>query len=97
MDLPGLTETVESSYAIVSNTLIELAPQAYVSCVQNSDDCGCSGGCEGAIAELAYNYYLLLFTTIYYYIYYYSLPFTTIYDYLRPLWLKFCALEVGSP
>lgn len=50
------TETVESVYAINSSTLLELAPQAYVSCMKNPDDCGGTGGCGGAIAELAYNF-----------------------------------------
>lgn len=50
------TETVESQYAIASGNLIELAPQVYVSCMKNPQDCGGTGGCEGAIAELAFNY-----------------------------------------
>jgi len=50
------TESVESAYAIASGTLIELAPQTYVSCMKNPEQCGGTGGCEGAIAELAFNY-----------------------------------------
>lgn len=50
------TETVESAYAVASGNLIELAPQTYVSCMANPDQCGGSGGCQGAIAELAFNY-----------------------------------------
>lgn len=50
------TETVESAYAVASGTLLELAPQVYVSCMSNPDKCGGTGGCEGAIAELAFNY-----------------------------------------
>lgn len=50
------TETVESAYAVASGTLLELAPQVYVSCMGNPDKCGGTGGCEGAIAELAFNY-----------------------------------------
>merc|ERR1719460_2073995 len=50
------TETVESAYAVATGDLVELAPQAYVSCMANPDNCGGSGGCEGAIAELAFNY-----------------------------------------
>jgi cathepsin L len=50
------TETVEAHYAIASGKLVELAPQTYVSCMKNPDSCGGTGGCEGAIAELAFNY-----------------------------------------
>lgn len=51
------TATVESAYAIASQTAPPvLAPQAYVSCMKNPDACGGTGGCEGAIAELAFNY-----------------------------------------
>jgi len=50
------TETMESAYAVASGNLIELAPQTLVSCMANPDDCGGSGGCQGAIAELAFNY-----------------------------------------
>lgn len=50
------TETVESAYAVASGNLVELAPQTYVSCMSNPDQCGGSGGCAGAIAELAFNY-----------------------------------------
>jgi cathepsin L len=50
------TETVESAYAMATGTLLELAPQVYVSCMGNPDQCGGTGGCEGAIAELAFNY-----------------------------------------
>lgn len=50
------TETVESAYARATGDLVELAPQAFVSCMANPDQCGGSGGCEGAIAELAFNY-----------------------------------------
>merc|ERR1712216_342229 len=45
----------ESHYAIATGTLLELAPQAYVNCVVNSQHCGGSGGCQGATPELAYN------------------------------------------
>lgn len=48
-------ETLESFYAIASGKLIELAPQAFVDCVVNPDSCGGTGGCSGAIPELAYN------------------------------------------
>mmetsp|Transcript_42836 Transcript_42836/g.77838 ORF Transcript_42836/g.77838 Transcript_42836/m.77838 type:complete len:364 (-) Transcript_42836:189-1280(-) len=48
-------ETVESHHAIYNGELVELAPQAYVNCVENPDHCGGTGGCEGATMELAYN------------------------------------------
>lgn len=51
------TQSVESAFAIATNgTLLELAPQTYVSCMQNPQMCGGKGGCEGAIPELAFNY-----------------------------------------
>jgi len=50
------TESVESAYAIASGKLLELAPQTYVSCLKNPAQCGGTGGCEGAIAELAFNF-----------------------------------------
>lgn len=51
------TATVESAYAIATQTPpVVLSPQAYVSCMKNPDGCGGTGGCEGAIAELAFNY-----------------------------------------
>jgi len=49
------TETVESHYAIASGKLVELAPQTYVNCVENPNECGGTGGCEGATMELAFN------------------------------------------
>jgi len=49
------TECVESHYMIASQDDIVLAPQYYVNCVQNPQSCGGTGGCEGAIAELAFN------------------------------------------
>lgn len=49
------TETVESHYQIASGKLVELAPQTYVNCVQNPNQCGGTGGCEGATMELAFN------------------------------------------
>lgn len=50
-------ETIESHAAIHLGTpLMELAPQQFVDCVQNPDQCGGTGGCEGATAELAFAY-----------------------------------------
>lgn len=50
-------ETIESHAAIqLGIKAMELAPQQLVDCVQNLDQCGGTGGCEGATAEVAYNY-----------------------------------------
>jgi len=49
------TECMESHYMIAAQENIVLAPQYYVNCVQNPNHCGGTGGCEGAIAELAFN------------------------------------------
>ena len=50
------TETVESNVAINTGTLLELAPQEYVSCAPNPDHCGGTGGCQGSTQWLAFNY-----------------------------------------
>lgn len=49
---------LETHFALHSpnNTIDVLSTQELVSCVQNPDQCGGTGGCEGATAELAYNY-----------------------------------------
>jgi len=49
------TEVVESHYMISTGSDVVLAPQYFVNCVQNPESCGGTGGCEGAIAELAFN------------------------------------------
>merc|ERR1712000_138860 len=50
------TECMESHAMIATGeSSIILAPQYYVNCVQNPKSCGGTGGCEGAIAELAFN------------------------------------------
>jgi len=49
------TECVESHYMIATKDEAILAPQYYVNCVVNDKGCGGTGGCEGAIAELAFN------------------------------------------
>jgi len=49
------TECMESHYMIGTKEDIVLAPQYYVNCVKNPMSCGGTGGCEGAIAELAFN------------------------------------------
>jgi len=52
-------ETIESHAAINLNvSVMELSPQQFVDCIQNPDQCGGTGGCEGATAELAFNYSL---------------------------------------
>lgn len=50
------TETLESHLAINTGKLLELSPQNLVSCVENPDHCGGSGGCGGATGELAFDY-----------------------------------------
>lgn len=50
------TAVIETYYAISTNKLDVLAPQTLVDCAPNPDDCGGTGGCEGSIPELAYNY-----------------------------------------
>lgn len=50
------TQSVESAVAIATGKLLTLAPQEYVDCVQNPLQCGGTGGCQGATAELAFNH-----------------------------------------
>ena len=52
------TEVIESHLAIAQHTtsVPVLAPQTLVSCMKNPNKCGGSGGCEGAIAELGFNF-----------------------------------------
>jgi len=50
------TATIESYYALNTKELAILAPQTLVSCAPNPNDCGGTGGCEGSIPELAFNY-----------------------------------------
>ena len=50
------TETVESHVAIATGSLLELAPQEYVDCAPNPDECGGTGGCMGSTQWLAFNY-----------------------------------------
>eukprot|EP00602_Paraphysomonas_sp_CaronLab_P008337 CAMPEP_0185024262 /NCGR_PEP_ID=MMETSP1103-20130426/7253_1 /TAXON_ID=36769 /ORGANISM="Paraphysomonas bandaiensis, Strain Caron Lab Isolate" /LENGTH=388 /DNA_ID=CAMNT_0027557181 /DNA_START=51 /DNA_END=1217 /DNA_ORIENTATION=+ len=49
-------ETIESFVAINTGLLYEVSLQELVSCMPNSDSCGGIGGCEGATAELAFDY-----------------------------------------
>jgi cathepsin L len=49
------TETVEAAVAIASKSdAPTLAPQQVVSCTENPDQCGGTGGCQGATAELGF-------------------------------------------
>lgn len=52
------TETIESQYAFNSptNELFVLSQQQITSCTPNPDECGGTGGCNGATAELAFDY-----------------------------------------
>ncbi|KAL4440956.1 hypothetical protein ABPG74_009369 [Tetrahymena malaccensis] len=50
------TATIESYAAINSGQLKTLSTQQLVSCVPNPYQCGGTGGCNGAISELAFNY-----------------------------------------
>ena len=49
------TESLESHYQLASGTMLDLAPQTLVDCVQNPQQCGGTGGCEGATMELGFN------------------------------------------
>lgn len=50
------TAVMESAIAIATDTLFELSPQQLTSCTPNPHECGGSGGCTGATAQLAFNY-----------------------------------------
>ena len=50
------TESVESYVALATGDLPVLSPQQLVSCASNPYACGGTGGCEGSIPELAFNY-----------------------------------------
>mmetsp|Transcript_6931 Transcript_6931/g.19537 ORF Transcript_6931/g.19537 Transcript_6931/m.19537 type:complete len:447 (+) Transcript_6931:66-1406(+) len=50
------TATIESAIAIATGNLFDLSPQQMVSCMPNPHQCGGSGGCAGATAQLAFNY-----------------------------------------
>ena len=47
---------LESHIAIKTGKLIELSPQEYVSCMPNPNQCGGSGGCQGATQWLLFDY-----------------------------------------
>lgn len=51
------TEVIESHFAIAQNrTAPVLSPQTFINCVENPQSCGGTGGCEGATAEMAFNF-----------------------------------------
>jgi len=53
----GTVEQVESYYALANNgSQTVLAPQQLVSCMDNPNQCGGTGGCSGATAELGMGY-----------------------------------------
>ena len=53
----GTVEQVEAYYAMANNgTKMVLSPQQLVSCMANPAQCGGTGGCQGATAELGLNY-----------------------------------------
>jgi len=47
---------IESHLYIASETLVDLSPQQLTSCTENPQECGGQGGCQGATAQLAFNY-----------------------------------------
>jgi cathepsin L len=49
------SEIVESYYALATGQLHVLSEQQILSCTNNSNDCGGTGGCEGGIPEIAYD------------------------------------------
>ncbi|CAE7218672.1 Ctsh [Symbiodinium sp. KB8] len=50
------TGVVESHAAIHSGVLTVLSPQQMVSCAENPEHCGGTGGCDGSTSELAMDY-----------------------------------------
>jgi len=50
------TESLESAVALSTGKLLTLSAQQIVSCTENPDECGGTGGCAGAIPELAFGY-----------------------------------------
>ena len=49
-------ETMESHWAIKTGQLLELSTQQVTSCTPNPRECGGTGGCKGAIENLAFEY-----------------------------------------
>jgi cathepsin L len=50
------TEAIESAAAIATGKLQVLGPQQLVSCAPNPDECGGTGGCDGSIPSVGFNY-----------------------------------------
>lgn len=50
------TETVESAVAVATGELHVLSPQELVNCVPNPNECGGTGGCQGATEPLGFAY-----------------------------------------
>jgi cathepsin L len=50
------TESIESNLFVETGSIQVLSPQDVVSCTPNPDNCGGSGGCNGAIAELGFKW-----------------------------------------
>jgi cathepsin L len=49
-------ETLESHVAIETDKLFMMSPQQVVDCAPNPDKCGGTGGCEGSVQWLGFNY-----------------------------------------
>eukprot|EP01033_Poteriospumella_lacustris_P013369 gene13369-9573_t len=50
------TAVIESHVAISTGLLFDLSPQQIAMCSPNPNNCGGSGGCNGATAEIAFDY-----------------------------------------
>jgi len=50
------TQSIEANVAQNTGKLLTMSPQNVVSCTPNPHHCGGSGGCNGATAELAFDY-----------------------------------------
>jgi cathepsin L len=50
------TESVESHFALLTGKLFVLSQQQVSACTPNEQHCGGTGGCNGATAELAFDY-----------------------------------------
>jgi len=50
------TAVIESHVAIASGLLFDLSPEQIAMCAPNPESCGGTGGCEGATAEVAFEY-----------------------------------------
>ena len=50
------TETIESQLYLATGKMLILSPQNVLECTPNPLQCGGTGGCEGAIAELGFKW-----------------------------------------